>query len=354
MSQIKRFFSFCLALAMVLGIFSLESAQVFAASTYTAIVQVEAQNEDGSINELRDQYMTKEATIEVSLNSLVVYVSANERELFFDDNEDGVFDNDIVTYVDGIRTYRLNLTSFEQMVKTTFNVSGTNPNYDPNTMPLFYLAFSADSATKSMIDGVYSGTKNVLPFTDVKADQWYYNSIDYVYTNEIMDGTSSTEFAPNATVTRAMVATVLWRIDGEPQASGESPFRDVTQGWYKDAVTWAAGKEIVDGYGEGLFGPEDNVTREQMATMLYRYSVYKGDDVSASNSLDGYSDANQISSYALVSMKWANAKELITGRTDTALEPTGTATRAELAAVLNRYLANETIFAYVGQGYVNH
>lgn len=177
-----------------------------------------------------------------------------------------------------------------------------------------------------------------LPFEDVSESEWFYSVIKYVYENGIMVGTSDTLFEPNITVSRAMVVTTLWRIEGEPLANQNNPFTDVNVDWYEEAIAWAAENKIVLGYGDELFGPEDAVTREQMATILYRYAEYSGADVSAQNSLNGYTDAQLISSYALQSMQWANAMGLITGRTGTTLEPDGTATRAELAAVLCRYL----------------
>ena len=140
---------------------------------------------------------------------------------------------------------------------------------------------------------------------------------------------------------RAMLVTVLYRLEGEPKVTGSSEFNDVARKqWYTDAVIWATKHEIVNGYGNGTFGPTDSITREQMATILYRYAQYKNYNVKASNSLTGYSDYTQISAYASQPLKWANAEDLINGRTRTTLVPRGTATRAEVAAILHRFVEN--------------
>lgn len=178
------------------------------------------------------------------------------------------------------------------------------------------------------------------PFSDVHEDDWFYGDVEYVYENGLMLGTSDTAFAPQTAVSRAMVVAVLWRLAGEPESKGDNPFTDLMQDWYTEAVIWAADNEIVFGYGDGKFGPDDSITREQLATMLYRYCEYKGIDVSASADLSGYTDAGSISSWALEVIKWANAGGLITGRSATELAPQGTATRAELAAILHRFIEN--------------
>ena len=174
-----------------------------------------------------------------------------------------------------------------------------------------------------------------LPFTDVAADAWYADAVRYVLENDIMDGTSSTTFAPNMPLTRSMMAQILYNLEGRPSVSGESSFTDVASGtWYANAVAWAAGEEIVSGYGDGTFGPEDSITREQIASILYRYAQYKGYDVTQSGDLNTFTDGGQTSGWAETSMAWAVGSGLISGKGAGVLDPLGTATRAEVAQIL--------------------
>jgi len=179
------------------------------------------------------------------------------------------------------------------------------------------------------------------PFTDVKEDDWFYSAVKYAVQNELFNGISETEFSPDTDMTRAMLVTVLYRLDGKPSATGANIFTDVEAGqWYTDAVVWASKNGIVNGYGDNLFGKDNPVTREQMAAMLLRYADYKKYDISKTNDLASYTDSGSISPYALGAMKWANAEGLITGRTASTLAPAGTATRAEVATVLMRFAEN--------------
>lgn len=180
-----------------------------------------------------------------------------------------------------------------------------------------------------------------LPFTDV-ADDWSYEGIDYCYQNGLMNGTGGTVFSPNDFCTRAMVVTVLYRMDGYEDTYGmECPFTDLTQDWYHAAVTWAANAGIVNGTGPNTFAPNDNITREQLATILYRYAEYKLYDCHDSASLAGFSDTAEVSSFAVEAMQWAVAKGLITGVKNfdgsLSLDPKGNATRAQIAAILFRF-----------------
>lgn len=179
-----------------------------------------------------------------------------------------------------------------------------------------------------------------LPFTDVHTGDWFYDAVEYAYENGMMDGIGNNLFSPNGTTTRAMIVTILHRLENQP-ASGTSIFTDVPAGqWYTNAVAWAAANGIVDGYGDGRFGPNDTITREQMAAILYRYAQFKGYDVSNTGNLSGYTDAAQVSEWARTAMGWANAQGLITGNTATTLNPTGSATRAEVATILMRFVEN--------------
>lgn len=177
-----------------------------------------------------------------------------------------------------------------------------------------------------------------LPFTDVKTTDWFFEDVSYVYNNDIMNGTSATTFDPNATLTRAMVVTMLYRIEGEPFVSYSSSFKDVPSGqWYTDAVAWAAKNDIVNGFDASTFGPSRAITREQLAAILYRYADYKGQSTSGSASLNKFYDSSKVSSYAEDAMKWAVYEGIINGDAGY-LKPAGTATRAEAAAMFHRYL----------------
>ena len=184
------------------------------------------------------------------------------------------------------------------------------------------------------------GAVDSFPFNDVASSAWYREAVEYVYENGMMNGTSDTVFSPNATTTRAMIVTILHRLENEPSASASS-FTDVVAGsYYENAVNWAAANGIVNGVSETSFAPNTAITRGQMAAILYRYAQFKGYDVTASNDLSSYTDASQISAYATTAMQWANAEGLITGNTSTTLNPQGNATRAEVATILMRFCEN--------------
>ena len=178
-----------------------------------------------------------------------------------------------------------------------------------------------------------------LPFIDVNANDWFYGDVEYVYTKGIMSGTGATIFDPNSQLTRGMIVTILYRMEKEPAVSGASKFTDVDIAqWYGKAVVWAADNGIVTGYSDTAFGPNDPVTREQLAAILYRYAVYRGmTAVTLEDNLGGFADADQISSYAIPAMNWAVGKGLINGSGST-LAPKAQATRAQVAAIIHRYL----------------
>ena len=179
-----------------------------------------------------------------------------------------------------------------------------------------------------------------MSFTDVKSTDWYYNAVLYVYTNQIMAGTSNTKFEPNTKLSRAMVVTMLWRMEGEPTVT-TSNFTDVkdTTSWYYQAVCWAARNGIVNGTTTTTFSPNNNITREQLAAILYRYADYKGQDTAATRALTGYPDASSVSNYATTAMKWAVTQGIISGDNAGRLNPQGTATRAEAATMFQRFLS---------------
>ena len=179
-----------------------------------------------------------------------------------------------------------------------------------------------------------------LPFTDVKSGNWFYDAVKYAYAQGLMTGTSATTFAPNGTMNRAMIVTVLYRLEKSPAVTGASKFTDVPAGqWYSDAVAWAAANKIVNGYDETTFGPMNAVTREQMAAILFRYEQVKGlENVTLEENLNRFPDQNKISPYAIPALQWAVGQKIINGNADGTLDPTGTATRAQVAQIFTNLL----------------
>ena len=202
------------------------------------------------------------------------------------------------------------------------------------------------SLTKNMT--VYAGWRAdenpdivVNPFTDVSEKDWFYNDAMFVYKNGLMLGTSKTLFGPHGMVTRGMMATILWRMEGSLAPKGENSFTDVEAGrWYADAITWTAENGIFAGYSKDKFGPDDPITREQLTAIFYRYADYKGYKLTVTGNLDKFEDADKITDYAKTVMQWAVGNRLIKGKSETLLDPQGTATRAEIAAMLHRFVEN--------------
>ena len=200
------------------------------------------------------------------------------------------------------------------------------------------------SLTKNMT--VYAGWRAdenpdivVNPFTDVSEKDWFYNDAMFVYKNGLMLGTSKTLFSPHGTVTRGMMATILWRMEGSLAPKGENSFTDVEAGrWYADAITWTTENGIFAGYSKDKFGPDDPITREQLTAIFYRYADYKGYKLTVTENLDKFEDADKITDYAKTVMQWAVGNGLIKGKSETLLDPQGTATRAEIAAMLHRFV----------------
>lgn len=196
---------------------------------------------------------------------------------------------------------------------------------------VFVLVFSGMTATSAA----------ALPFTDVEADIWYYDAVSYVYENNLFNGTSETTFSPEEQMTRGMLVTVLYRLEGSPAVGSGTAFADVDPGeYYAKPIVWASTNGIVNGAGGGMFYPGGNVTREQIAAILFRYADWKGYDTSLRADLTVYEDRNSISDYAEEAMSWANAEGIITGNSAVTLNPSGFATRAEVAAMLMRFVLN--------------
>ena len=176
-----------------------------------------------------------------------------------------------------------------------------------------------------------------FPFKDVSASSWYYGNVAYAYMNGLFFGTSDTTFSPETTMTRGMLVTVLYRMEGSPAVTESAAFTDVAaDAYYAKAVAWASANKLVDGYGNGSFGPNDAITREQMAAILCRYASFKGYDVSGAASLDGFADSASVSGYAQNAMAWAVNADLVQGMGGKLMPQSG-ATRAQVAAILQRF-----------------
>ena len=183
---------------------------------------------------------------------------------------------------------------------------------------------------------------STLPFTDVSEGDWFYDAVEYAYENGMMSGIGNDLFVPESNLNRAMMVQVLWNLEDTPAVSDTTDYSDVASGaWYYDAVQWATAENIVGGYGGGTYGPEDDITREQMALMLYRYAQYKGYDTTQNGAdTQDFTDYADISDWALEGMTWAVNAGLLNGKGNGILDPTGNATRAEVAQILMNFCEN--------------
>ena len=239
-------------------------------------------------------------------------------------------------------------------VRETYNAYIDLTQYVPTWRGHTFIGWYSERGLINKVSGVYL-TKDMTvyagwrvdenpntganPFTDVSEKDWFYGDVMFVYENGLMLGTSKTLFSPHGTVMRGMMATILWRMEGSPVPKGKNSFTDVEAGkWYADATTWTAENSIFAGYGKDKFGPDDPITREQLAAIFYRYADYKGYDLTVKGNLDKFKDADKITDYAKTAMQWAVGSGLVKGKSGNLLDPQGTATRAEIAAMLHRFI----------------
>ena len=239
-------------------------------------------------------------------------------------------------------------------VRETYNAYIDLTQYVPTWRGHTFIGWYSERGLINKVSGVYL-TKDMTvyagwrvdenpntganPFTDVSEKDWFYGDVMFVYENGLMLGTSKTLFSPHGTATRGMMATILWRMEGSPAPKGKNSFTDVEAGkWYADAITWTAENSIFAGYGKDKFGPDDPITREQLAAIFYRYADYKGYDLTVKGNLDKFRDADKITDYAKTAMQWAVGSGLVKGKSGNLLDPQGTATRAEIAAMLHRFI----------------
>ena len=239
-------------------------------------------------------------------------------------------------------------------VRETYNTYIDLTKYVPTWRGHTFIGWYTERSLMNKVSGVYL-TKDMTvyagwrvdenpntganPFTDVSEKDWFYGDVMFVYENGLMLGTSKALFSPHGTATRGMMATILWRMEGSPAPKGKNSFTDVEAGkWYADAITWTAENGIFAGYGKDKFGPDDPITREQLAAIFYRYADYKGYDLTVKGNLDKFKDADKITDYAKTAMQWAVGSGLMKGKSGNLLDPQGTATRAEIAAMLHRFI----------------
>jgi hypothetical protein len=220
-------------------------------------------------------------------------------------------------------------------IALTKNSDGTYSFIMPSSTATVDVTFKEIASTLPTEPGT------TMPFNDVRSGDWFYQAVQFVFSKDLFKGTSETTFSPNGNMTRGMLVTVLWRLAGSPDTSEAGVFNDVIPGaYYEKAAVWAAGNSIVSGYSSGQIAPNDNATREQMAVILYNFAKFMGYDVSATVGLESFVDGENTSSWAAEAMQWAVAVGLIGGKGNGMLDPTGNVTRAEVAAILMRFMEN--------------
>ena len=239
-------------------------------------------------------------------------------------------------------------------VQGTYNTYIDLTKYVPTWRGHAFIGWYSERSLTNKVSGVcltkdmtvYAGWRmdenpgtGVNPFTDISEKDWFYGDVMFVYENGLMLGTSKTLFSPHGTAMRGMMATILWRMEGSPVPKGKNSFTDVEAGkWYADAITWTTENGIFAGYGKDKFCPDDPITREQLAAIFYRYADYKGYDLTVKGDLDKFKDADKITDYAKTAMQWAVGSGLVKGKSGNLLDPQDTATRAEIAAMLHRFI----------------
>ena len=242
--------------------------------------------------------------------------------------------------------------NFTGIVTVMLPYSPNTPAEDHDLLTVYYI--DADGNFHEMLGARYQGSRMIFntshfstffvsewisPFGDVSRNDWYFRSVRFAYSSGLMGGVAVGQFAPNINLSRGMMVTMLWRLEGMPIAAEGKTFSDVAAGgWYAEAITWASANGIVSGYGNGLFGPHDSITREQLAVMLQNYAAFIGQNTEGGEFVATFADAGDIAPWAMDAMQWANANGLITGRTMSTLAPNGTATRAEMATIMQRFV----------------
>ena len=207
----------------------------------------------------------------------------------------------------------------------------------PSSRVTIEVEFVEDTTVEEPVDEITEAD-----FSDVSSSDWFYDAVNYVFSKGIMVGVTENSFAPNSSLTRAMIVQMLYSLEGSPEVTGTAPFTDVAIGqWYTNAITWAASNNIVSGMGDGTFAPNNNITREQLAMILYNYAQLKGNAVTASGNLAAFTDGNEVSDWAETAVRWAVGEGLMSGRGNGVLDPTETTTRAEAASMFMRFMESD-------------
>ncbi|MGL5512982.1 MAG: S-layer homology domain-containing protein [Sporomusa sp.] len=349
MIKLKKTISFCLASVMACGLAfgtGFQTVKADAADAYytslsevsTFTINVEAQEEDGSENTARNKYFTSTAKLEVSEGSLVAYVSASERELFFD--VDGYYDNDIVSEEDGVTTYKLNLSdpTLAERITFTFNVSGINPNFASGNVPIVYLAFSANSSTLTQIQGVYDGT--IVP-GDVTAPE--LNKED---TNAYISGYEDGTVRPEGQMTREAAAQMFYNLLTEESReyyySTSNSFTDATSDWSNEAISTLSKAGIINGYSASTFEPEKTITRSELIKMVVGFTNIA--DTAFDDTYTSTPTFSDVASdhWARFIIAFAEENGLVGGYEDGTFHPDANVTRAEAVKIMNAALGRST------------
>ena len=207
----------------------------------------------------------------------------------------------------------------------------------PSSRVTIEVEFVEDTTVEEPVDEITEAD-----FSDVSSSDWFYDAVNYVFSKGIMVGVTENSFAPNSSLTRAMIVQMLYSLEGSPEVTGTAPFTDVAIGqWYTNAITWAASNNIVSGMGDGTFAPNNNITREQLAMILYNYAQLKGNAVTASGNLAAFTDGNEVSDWAETAVRWAVGEGLMSGKGNGVLDPVGTTTRAEAASMFMRFMESD-------------
>ena len=251
-------------------------------------------------------------------------------------------------------------------VRRTYNACIDLTKYVPTWRGYTFIGWYSDRSLTNKVSEVYltrdltvyagwrvdeNPSTGENPFTDVSEKDWFFDDVLFVYDYGLMVGTGKTLFSPHETVTRGMMATILWRMEGSPIPKGKNRFTDVEAGkWYADAITWTAENGIFADYDKDRFKPDDPITREQLAAIFYRYADYKDYDMTFKGDLDKFKDADEITDYAKTAMQWAVGSDLVKGKSGALLDPQGKATRAEIAAMLHRFIEKYELVRGIAPG----
>ena len=304
--------------------FSTEIPTGIEAGEYTIYYKVKGDN---------NHYDSELSTIVAVINKIdsIIITLPKGRILGYNSEEQELIEAG--TTNDGIIEYSLDGENYSEQIPKATKVGAYK----------VYYRIKGDKNHLDFDDKSYVEAKIKIAFTDVEPTDWYYTAVEYNFANGMILGLNDTTFAPNQTLTRAMLVTILHRMEGMPYVPGLSVFPDVqnTNSYYYLAVKWATQNGIVSGYNNGNFGPNDPITREQLAVILNNYCRYKGQYKTVNADLSKYADSDKISDYAKLGMNWAVGSGVITGNAnDGTLNPQGTATRAEVASMLYKYCLN--------------